>query len=442
MKTKQIITIISLCLSTVACSNEELGTTPATGEHGALTMTASIDEELSTRADGSIQVVSGIYYFSYAKEDDNYKYITTEAEFTDSKGIPWKTTTEPREQLTWSDINRSSQYFVLDNMSALCPDGDYEMEVDLTNIAGSNYNAQKAPETDGGGNDILWGKIEVKKQNELDPLRFDLKHKMSKLTFRIRIAQDVWDKFDRDKPVKVELSNVITTTKSFARLKGVVTAGSEVGEPVELDGNYAQSNEADRLLYITDSWIFPPQEFVGVAKKEMPELKVSLPKKDAEGEYIVYNGVLPQSMKVNGAWELLSFKEGYHLTIAALLTDDTNMEINFQPVLVEKWTFIPQKDLNIMQVGIRTGKQLEELIEACNVDKPDEKILKKYGVKNEGKWEFDLWKDVTTASIEEDATTIGLGAKISFIFNSNNYTVNGKYVNSEGEFTEVKGEES
>lgn len=446
MKIQQTIMTIGLCLGAVACSNEEPRTTPAAGEDGALTMTASISNVLPTRSADGTPVTDGTYYFSYVDVDDThaFKYRTIEVIFDNSEeGIPWKDKTGAGTQLTWADVNRSSSYFVLDNFPVIS-EGMDEPTIDFSGDykeLKEKYKAQPAPDKDGKGNDILWKRLYVSEQVVLDPLHFELKHKMSKLTFEITIFDDVAEDMGSIEGIEVELHHVATTIKEFQRLvlTGNVVPNAVDENPIQLTaGVDAQSGENGNLHYTTGGWIFPPQEFVN--NEEKPKLRVTLT--GSEGTKKVYSGTLPQSMEVSGVTELLSFKEGYHLTVKAGLTNATDMSINFQPVLIEKWKYQKETDLNIRQAGIWTGAQLQELIATWNSDALDEKILRKYGVKMESenkevKWTFYLYRDIYLGSIGNDATSIGLEGRkdgVSFKFDAGNRTVNGHKVKEDGTF--------
>ena len=445
MKIQQMIMTIGFCLWAVACSNEELHTAPATGEDGALTMTASISDVLSTRAADGIPVDSGTYYFSYVNvggEDDTYR--TIKVIFDSEEGIPWKKGSGAGSgtQLTWADVNRNSKYFVLDNLLVDSDAGKDSLAVDFSNEQyKEHYKAQPAPDKDGEGNDILGGRLSVNEQVVLDPLHFELKHKMSKLTFEITIFDDVVKDMGNIENIEVELQHVATTIATFRRLKlnGNVVPGDVDKDPIQLlEANVdEQSGENGNFHYTTGGWIFPPQEFVN--NEEKPKLRVTLT--GSEGTKKVYSGTLPQSMEVSGVTELLSFKEGYHLTVKAGLTNATDMSINFQPVLIEKWKYQKETDLNIRQAGIWTGAQLQELIDTWNSeDTLDEKILRKYGVKSEDKgvkWTFYLYRDIYLGSIGNDATSIGLEGRkdgVLFKFDAGNRTVNGHKVKEDGTF--------
>ncbi|WP_018669234.1 fimbrillin family protein [Bacteroides gallinarum] len=448
MKIQQTIMTIGLCLGAVACSNEEPRTTPAAGEDGALTMTASISDVLPTRSADGTPVTDGMYYFSYVDVDDthDYKYRTIEVIFDNSEeGIPWKDKTGAGTQLTWADVNRGSNYFVLDNFPVISEGVDnptIDFSEDTYKELKEQYKAQPAPDKDGEGNDILWKRLYVSEQVVLDPLHFELKHKMSKLTFEITIFDDVAEDMGSIEGIEVELHHVATTITKFQRLvlTGNVVPDAVDENPIQLTaGVDAQSGENGNLHYTTGGWIFPPQEFVN--NEEKPKLRVTLT--GSEGTKKVYSGTLPQSMEVSGVTELLSFKEGHHLTVKAGLHNTTDMSINFQPVLVEKWKYQKETDLNIRQAGIWTAAQLMELIDAWNSDgELNEKILRKYGMKSETDeteimWTFSLYRNITITK-DGYVTSNGLNFDskdgVSFTFNAGTCTVNDHTVKENGTF--------
>lgn len=430
-----MIVAIGICLFASACSDERpYG--PVVDEKNALEIIASINEEQQTKADEEIKddvdIDTGdkgevIYYFSYVeKSSKNNLYTTIDVTGTENKvsdkdweGLPYKTSNS-QDQLTWGDINLKSRYFILDNIQynvrkepTPLQTISFLTEKDDSGLY-SKYDAAPAPEKVGTGNDILWGQLEVSKQQGeiLNPLHFELEHKMSKVTFVI-FSKDVKVQSSlKESGAKVTLSNVILESASFNRLKGEVIAGTSKSDR-QLDGEFENGS------YITKAWIFPPQFF---GDEDRPKLSVQV-------GGVTYTGPLNASMQIGSTTVLLEFLAGYHLIIEAELGDFNDRNIYFEPVLVEKWNVLPDKDLSVGQVGIRTTEELKECMDAfskiSSSSSSDEniRILRKYGVQNGDSWTFYLWKNLTNVCEEAFGKFL---ISSSHTFQWNGHTINGK----------------
>ena len=239
--------------------------------------------------------------------------------------------------------------------------------------------------------------------------------------------------------VEVKLHRVITEPYQFNRLTGAITINSntkpiEENDAVILDVAEYTSEEGA----ITESWIFPPQEFHNTGR---PVLAITLT--DTENQTRTFKGVLPESMLYEGKYEPLEFLSGCHLTITVLLGSWDDLTVNFRPVLVKKWVTYSAKDINAKQVGVYTAEELTELVNAYNENSSKNNLaLWKYGVYNDnngsGTWTFDLWKSITGTFDEKiikdgklnfDSET----GDTPFTFNSHGHTINGRGVDSEGQ---------
>lgn len=401
-----------------ACSDNALNEQTGWMETEALQLTASISETVQTRAN---EPASGTYYFSYVKNGaGTTTYSTVEVAFTDGDATP---------NLTWGGINKSSSLFVLDNVNVT---NQYP-----TVTLPETFNAGPAPEKPGTGNDLLWDTVKVANviSAPLSPVHFELEHRMSMLTFAISSGNPEIDGLLKSGNVSVQLSKVVEEPTTFNRSNGTVSISTEKDKICELGGDYVSSDTEAQGDYITDNWIFPPQKF----DNERPVLSITLERTiDDVTTKKTFKGVLPESMLYGGEYRSLEFISGCHLTVTVVLGNWDNLEVNFRPVLVEKWDELDLKDLNVNQIGVYTADELSDLVDTYNDNNknPDKTNLTlwKYGTFSEtnNKWTFYLWKDLTISDdsiIEMDNTSTPTKLKFtersgySFIFQSNGHTI-------------------
>ena len=415
-----------------ACSDNGLNEQTGWMENEALQLTASISETVQTRAN---EPASGTYYFSYVKNGDgNSTYSTMAVEFTNGDATP---------NLTWAGINKSSSLFVLDNVNVT---NQYS-----TVTLPETFNAGPAPEKPGTGNDLLWDTVKVANviSAPLSPVHFVLEHRMSMLTFVISSVNPEIDGLLKSGKVSVQLSNVVVEPTTFKRLNGTVSISNKKDKICELGGDYVSSDTEAQGDYITDNWIFPPQKF----DNERPVLSITLERTiDDVTTKKTFKGVLPESMLYGGEYRSLEFISGCHLTVNVVLGNWDNLEVNFRPVLVEKWDELDLKDLNVNQIGVYTAAELTDLVKAYNdiTKTPDKNNLTlwKYGIFTDSKWTFYLWKNLTINDGSEifDDTSTPTKLKFtertgySFTFQSNGHTItydNKEYnINQKGTLTE------
>lgn len=411
-----------------ACSDNGLNEQTGWMENEALQLTASISETIQTRAN---ELASGTYYFSYVMNGaGNSTYSTVEVAFTDGDATP---------NLTWGGINKSSSLFVLDNVNVT----NQYPTVKLP----KTFNAGPAPEKPGTGNDLLWDTVKVANviSAPLSPVHFELEHRMSMLTFAISSGISEIDGLLKSGNVSVQLSKVVKEPTTFNRSKGTVFISNE-NNTCELGGAYVSSDTEEQGDYITEDWIFPPQKF----GSDRPELSITLERTiDDVTTKKTFKGVLPESMLYGGEYRSLEFISGCHLTVTVVLGNWDNLEVNFRPVLVEKWDELDIKDLNVNQIGVYTANELEELVGAYN-DNPDMNnlTLLKYGIFTDNKWTFYLWKDLTIDSnssiikTENNVSRLDFNAnsEYPFEFQSNGHTITyndtSYKIDSDGKLTE------
>lgn len=408
-----------------ACSDNGLNEQTGWMETEALQLTASISETVQTRAN---EPASGTYYFSYVKNGaGNSTYSTVGVVFNDG---------DAATNLTWGGINKSSSLFVLDNVNVT---NQYS-----TVTLPETFVAGKAPANPGEGNDLLWDTVKVANviSAPLSPVHFVLEHRMSMLTFVISSVYSEIDGLLKSGKVSVQLSNVVEKPTTFDRSNGTVYISTNKNT-CELGGAYVSSDTEAQGDYITDNWIFPPQDF----GSKRPVLSITLERTiDDVTTKKTFKGVLPESMLYGGKYyRSLEFLSGCHLTVTVVLGDWDNPEVNFRPVLVEKWDELDLKDLNVNQIGVYTADELEELVEAYNKNPENTNLtLWKYGIFSDSKWTFYLWKNLTIndgSKIFDNTTNptklnFTTKAGYSFIFQSNGHTITYKdtsyKINSEG----------
>lgn len=416
---KKISIIFAFGILMASCSENELNEQTNGLENEPLRISASVSDELSTRADGDFPSDVS-FVFSYVPANKTSYIFKNDVKFDDN-GYNIET------YLNWEDVNISSNtYFILDNITT-----DYTK----TTISIAGYNA-RAEEGIGKGNDILWDAVKVQEQNLLEPVHFELQHVMSKLTFEINSAiQDISNLLNSENvTVTVQLWNVVSETSKykFSRTTGnfTIDAGSTIIDKNDpLDLGTEKITGADYLVK-TKSWIFPPQKFLD--SNNRPTIRITL--SDSEGNnQKTFTGVLPESMTTeNDGLKPLEFLSGYHLVINVELGNWTDQSIHFEPVLVKNWDEYGPKDIIINQVGVYNATGLEELVEAWN-DGPEDNILTlmKYGVLNgdTNTWTFDLWANIeldSNSTINPDSDgKISLGEKDGFKaeFDYNGYKV-------------------
>lgn len=441
MKKGQIMAMAVMSIMTVACTDYDLnGQTDWKGDE-PLELSASISETLPTRAEE--ELAEGTHYFSYVNsKQTSVKYETTKVSFEAGNSTP---------DLTWDQINTNkniaNKLFILDNVPRI--NGEFTSSntnrfINLKDIkkggtdTESRYNAGPAPTVPGEGNDLLWDTVKVENVSgaPLSPVHFDLEHRMSMLTFKLLSNNDseINTLLSNPEKVEVKLHRVITEPYQFNRLTGAITNNTkpiDETQAVTLDiTGYTPEEGA-----ITESWIFPPQEFHNTGR---PVLAITLT--DTENQTRTFKGVLPESMLYEGKYEPLEFFSGCHLTVTVVLGSWDDLTVNFRPVLVKKWVTYSAKDINAKQVGVYTADELTELVKAYNQDSSkDNPTLWKYGTYDEDNstWTFYLWKDLT--GVTETNNSLGFiieEGKPSFTFKANGHTINGKTVGTDGTLTD------
>lgn len=438
MKKIQIMVVAVMGVLIAACSNHELNEETGLNVNDPLEISVTINETLQSRAESEPAV--GDYYFSYIGKGTTTDYTVLKVVLDqEGKGTPILN----NKKLTWSDINTNvNNSFVLDNV----PETDgfttttSTASINLQEIKledGSDvslYDAAPAPEQNGTGNDLVWGTVKVKDVSNapLSYVHFGLKHLMSMLTFKIE-SNDETIKSILNNPgnIDVKLYHVITKPSTYNRLTGAISIDSNtdpIGKdnPITLDIIESEQNESAT----TENWIFPPQKFIN---NQRPILSITLTKGD--GTTNTFKGVLPETMLYENSYELLEFISGCHLTIKVKLGNWAKPQIQFRPVLVKKWVDKGDAQLNSNQVGVYTAEELKELVDAYNKNPSEDNLtLCKYGIfsNTENKWTFYLWKTLTDYSITGSNLGFDLNKTPGFTFVSNNHTINGYEVESDG----------
>lgn len=431
-----------MSIMTVACTDYDLnGQTDWKGDE-PLELSASISETLPTRAEE--ELAEGTYYFSYVNsKQTSVKYETTKVSFEAGNSTP---------DLTWDQINTNNnitnKLFILDNVPYINMNGFTSSNNDINKLINlkeikegteteSRYNAGPAPTVPGEGNDLLWDTVKVENVSgaPLSPVHFDLEHRMSMLTFKLLSNNDseINTLLSNPEKVEVKLHRVITEPYQFNRLTGAITNNTkpiDETQAVTLDiTGYTPEEGA-----ITESWIFPPQEFHNTGR---PVLAITLT--DTENQTRTFKGVLPESMLYEGKYEPLEFFSGCHLTVTVVLGSWDDLTVNFRPVLVKKWVTYSAKDINAKQVGVYTADELMELVKAYNQDSSEDNLtLWKYGTYDEDNstWTFYLWKNLTEVTVTNNNLGFTSDQTPGFTFEANRHTINGKTVETNGTLTD------
>lgn len=386
---KKISIILAIGILMASCSENELYEQTNGLENEPLRISASVSDELTTRAGGDFPT-DVIFNFLYTPAGKSV-YEAINVGFN-SEGNNCKT------YLTWEQVKTGNNlYLILDNVTT-----EDNNKNSTTVTLGDTYYA-KPEEGIGEGNDILWKSVKVQDQNLLEPVHFELQHVMSKLTFEINSTDPEISDLLNSGIVTVELWNVVceTTKYNFSRITGKFTIddGSTIKDKNNsLDLGTEKITGADYPVK-TKSWIFPPQQFLDSSTRPTIQIKLS----DSDGNnQRTFTGILPESMTTEDeGLKPLEFLSGYHLVINVKLGNWTDHSIYFEPVLVKKWKEYGPKDINIKQVGVYDAAGLEELVEAWNNGPEDNKLtLMKYGVLNEdtNTWTFDLWANINLES--------------------------------------------
>lgn len=406
---------VAMGVMMAACSDNGLDEQTGWMENEALQLAASISETVQTRVN---EPASGTYYFSYVKNGAGTStYSTIVVEFTNGDATP---------DLTWGGINKSSTYFILDNINNTT--ATYK-SVPLDDT----FKAGKAPANPGEGNDLLWNAVLVKNVSSapLSPVHFVLEHRMSMLTFAISSVNSEIDGLLKNGNVSVQLSNVVVKPTEFNRSNGTVSISTDKVDNIPLEGAYVSSDTEAQGDYITKNWIFPPQKFDG----DRPKLSITLERTiDGVTTKKTFKGVLPESMFYGGEYRSLEFLSGCHLTVTVVLGNWDNLEINFRPVLVEKWDELKLANIVANQVGVYTAGELKDLVDSYNQNPSNNNpTLWKYGVWDDlnQKWTFYLWKNLTGVTLDL-SNSLGFDSDGSFTFKSSGHTINNMTVNEDG----------
>lgn len=418
---KKINIILAFGILMASCSENELYEQTNGLENEPLRISASVSDELTTRAGGDFPTDVS-FNFLYTPADESAYEAIEDVKFN-SDGNNDKT------YLNWEQVKTGNNlYLILDNVTT-----EDNNKNSTTVTLGTTYNAQEEKGI-GKGNDILWKSVKVQDQNLLEPVRFELQHVMSKLTFEINSADETISNLLSPENVTVHLWNVVTapTTYSFNRLNGNITMSGEpiVGgnEESTIVLNCETTSGADYPVK-TKSWIFPPQQFRDSSTR--PTIRITLSSGTEKKVEKTFTGVLPESMTTDEGLKPLEFLSGYHLVINVELGKWTDQSIHFEPVLVKEWDEYGPTDINIKQVGVYDAAGLEELVAAWNVENGpiiNKLTLMKYGVLNGDTWTFDLWANVelgADSNINLDNGKISLQEKNGFKanFEYHNHTI-------------------
>lgn len=287
---------------------------------------ATIENQgISTRADENEKPADGQECFLYLPigSFNNTDSIRIPVKYSETM-TKWEYTDEP---LHWDDIKpalsaENTTFHLLSTDATIFPDGTKD--------------------------DILWGED---KGWLKEPLDFELRHLMSKLTFVFEdktLKSDI--NFENSKIVldaglyrhahAIDLENgIIYIDKGKTnREEQTITTGPVI-------------NEEDKNATL-EFGIIPPQKFAGNTQLEV-----------TAGQY-VYRIPLPEKMiDKEGSEEDIELKPGEHLTITITLTEDT---LAFEATLKD-WELISDKTIDVSRVfNIGSKEELKDLMLAVN----------------------------------------------------------------------------
>ncbi|MDL2277106.1 fimbrillin family protein [Parabacteroides sp. OttesenSCG-928-G07] len=240
---------------------------------------------------------------------------------------------------------------------------DAEITNDKKQFYLANTDQTNFPE--GTNEDLLWGKAE----GWLEPLEFNLKHSMSKLTF-VYVDKTLKNDIDFSNAkivIYTEMSeNNIVTSNSKGLFRKAHTFDWTTGE-VKINANttprenktvatltkreYPDSN-GDKIATL-EVGIVPPQEFADSTKLEI-----------TAGEY-VYRIALPEKMYLedDDKGQKIELLPGEHLTITIILTED---EIDFEATLTD-WEDKKSDPIEVSRVfNIGSWEEMKDLMLAIN----------------------------------------------------------------------------
>lgn len=288
--------------------------------------------------------------------------------------------------------------------------------------------------------DIIWGKYPSTKTTHLrdqvgQPLHFELEHKMSAILFRFYSKDPKISEALKESEVTVYWDNVrvwiedsqIESDSHFRPFiryngellnygqkknlqKGVILAKKERLTPS------TQNNDPDHPVYYeTPVWIYPMCQ----------ELLTSRPQLTIEIDGTKYSGALPPKMRYweidsKGEWHLstpvnLAFKSGYRHTFNVELVNKLDkQEILFHEVTVSPFIWYFNEKVTAAESGIYNWSDLKWAAKTYNESSSENNHkLWRYGKYIDGKWEFQLWRNIKIPEDEE-----------SQIFKDSNFQIN------------------
>lgn len=379
---RHILMMAAVGVAASACQSDDCESA-ATTTAQPVEVRASIENAATTRSTTTTDITDGTYYFSFPWEekiDDNtteYTCRTLTCQFFTEDGTSvGRVYTPSGSLLQWisNDLPSSLGYkFRLDNVygNNTATGYFYKEKVDhffesvLVSLADTKYEAALIP-TDGSTpeNDVVWGTtadIETSPgSSAANPtLSFTLTHRMAQVyAYFDASAFDNIEGLNEEDNVTVELTNIAYQPATFNRTDGTVALGTDPERKnITLYNGKLSSLKGGE----TGKLILPPQSlFEGNTRQR---LRVTIGDR-------AFSSVLPQGMLYENTniGATLEFLAGVclKLQISALKTKVENLEIEFNPVLVEDWIDIGTYDVQAKQGGIYESTDITKAIEAYN----------------------------------------------------------------------------
>lgn len=287
--------------------------------------------------------------------------------------------------------------------------------------------------------DIIWGKISQPEAGKA--LKFELEHKMSKISFRFYC--DVEDEDIRtllEDNVKVKLDNLLVWLEDnrndnnegsnpFCRKSGVIQnrGAYSYQKNVYIAGSAEEGEKLKHIqgdiYFVTPGWIVPRTTGFN-AEPWWPILTIAL------NDGTSYSGPLPKTMrywsdKINGFEDrAICFESGYHHVFNVKLVHDLGKrELLFSSVEVFPFTRLPDENTPLLESGIYTWADFVSLVKLYNEDSSEKNYrLMKYGRFKYGEWNIQLWHDIEAASEDVAAGLPKFKEKVPLIKFSYSYS--------------------
>lgn len=417
----------------MSCSAKDDAAVPDADGGAAITVSAQVAREISSRAYQERGAVSdGVYYLTYNTTVGSERAVATvDFQKPEAPGMGIVTAPDGNE-LKWDMVGAGANpTFYLDNVP-LSLDANSNDKLNVTFPDDTNpFRAGLFDDRD-GSNDLLWGSQQATRNDKR--IDFDLHHNMS----RVKVVVTTDEEFAEDSELDltdamVEITSLVHTPVSYSRIDGTLSLPEDPDyEPLvmvksgdaELSWKTVETDDNNEALkvYTTKDFVLPPQRLLD--NEARPRLRIELP----NGR--VYSGILPHAMEVDYYPDdddnvlypaTLSFLKEHILTIRTKITADPP-QLEFMPVTVVEWVDKGSFTLAGNQAGIYTYADFMNLV--ANYETYNEFQLSRYGYVDggTGKWRFNFWHSVSLIKSEIEGRMEVKGDKKDYEFVFNNYT--------------------